>query len=51
VSGYQQPVVSNPWEGDSPSTSEDSVVGLSVADKKQVSSLGGSDEGPIRVRQ
>jgi hypothetical protein len=35
----------------SPSISEDSVVGLSVAEKKQVSSLRRSDEGPIRVRQ
>lgn len=43
--------MSNPWEEDSPSASEDSVAGLSVAEKKQVSSLGGTDEGPIRVRQ
>jgi hypothetical protein len=51
ASGYKQSVVSNPWEEDSPSASENSVVGLSVAEKKQVSSLRGSNEGPVKVRQ
>jgi hypothetical protein len=51
VSGCRQPTVSNPRAEVSLSASEDSVVGLSVSEKKQLSSLRISDEGPIGVRQ
>jgi hypothetical protein len=49
VSGHRQ-LVSNPQEKDYPSTPEVSVFGLAAAEKKQLSSLKGSDEWPIRER-